>query len=140
MSPYARFFYCVTFESACSIDSNYITATEASQTLNTVEVSDRGFSCWWEISFNRTTYNENYTTIIVDILSLDNVTAYIGQGSSRDTVTSFTHITSTTSFYVPGLQNFYIAVIPVNGMLTSNFTMSYYINAQTFAQTNNYGR
>jgi len=39
---------------------------------------------------------------------------------------------------VPGLQNFFIAVLPINGMLTSNFTMSYYINGQTFQQTNNF--
>jgi hypothetical protein len=57
--------------------------------------------------------------------NLDNVTAYVGTGLTRATVTNVTQITNATNFTIAATSNFYIAVVPINSRLTSNFTMNY---------------
>ncbi len=69
--------------------------------ITTKKISDRGFSCWWEVTVNRTIWNENATTITVEILSLTNVTVYLGLDAlSRSTVSNFSSINSTGNYSV----------------------------------------
>lgn len=57
---------------------------------------------------------------------MSNVTVYIGiDSTTRSTVSNFTTINSTGNYTVSATKNFYLAVLPVNGRLISNFTMIY---------------
>ena len=57
---------------------------------------------------------------------MTNVTAYVGIGQSRDTITSFVTINKTfTSYKYNATNKLYLAVIPVKSRIGSYFTMAF---------------
>lgn len=53
-------------------------------------MSDRGWSCWWEISVNSSKWNVNKTVINVYLKSVQNITLWVGFGHSRESITKMT--------------------------------------------------
>eukprot|EP00347_Sterkiella_histriomuscorum_P004891 403358693 len=125
----AKWLYCVTFESACQTSSNYINATDSNVTIQSEAISDKGFTCWWEISLDRTVWNQNATAINIYILSpLTNLVVYVGSGLNRENVTSLPSTTTAPKSYkINATSNAYIAVVPQKGKFPTNFTMIYNI-------------
>lgn len=123
----AKYLFCVTFESACSTATNYINGTADNTTVASDRMSDRGFSCWWEISLDRTLWNQAASYINVYITTVNNVTAYVGSGLGRENVTTFTSTIVAKSYKVNATSNVYIAAIPTKSKLYSNFSFTYNI-------------
>ncbi|CDW82892.1 UNKNOWN [Stylonychia lemnae] len=123
----AKYLYCITFESACTIDTPYINATDENRTITTTTISDRGFMCWWELSLDRTVWNQNLTVFNVYITAASNVTVYVGWALGRENLTSFPGLTTIRNYTYNATQNVYVAAVPTKGKLFYNFSMTFNI-------------
>ena len=91
--------YCITFETACTIDTPYINVTDTNKTITTDKVSDRGFMCWWELSIDRTVWDQNNTRFNIYITAANNVSIYMGWGLGRENLTTFPLVASPIKNY-----------------------------------------
>ena len=69
---------------------------------------------------------------------MTNVTVYIGVGANRTNIVTFPATTKLGNLTYSAQKNVYIAVVPINGRLTSNFTITYAVNGTAIVADDSY--
>lgn len=93
-------------------------ATALNYTVYSDTMSDRGFSCWWQITVNDTLWDTEQSTINLYLHRVQNMTLYLFSGTSRESLLSsqsLTNINSTSLITNPASTSIYLAAVPVSG-------------------------
>ena len=69
---------------------------------------------------------------------MTNVTVYIGVGANRTNIATFPATAKLGNLTYSAQKNVYIAVVPINGRLTSNFTITYAVNGTAIVADDSY--
>ena len=91
-------------------------------------MSDRGWTCQYELTVNQSEWNVNKSSILIYFHSVQNMTVYLGFAESRDkvfVVNTIKNITTTTKYFTLASLNAFIAAVPDLTKLDSELIFSF---------------
>lgn len=141
--PPAKYLYCLNFHTACQTDENVLYATALNYTVYSDRMSDRDFSCWWQLSLNDSLWDAGSSKLNLYVNTVQNMVLYMFTGVSRDSLLAVTNIqnintTTAKSYQVDGTQSIYLAAVPNVGQISTELFFSFNVEGSERKYVNAY--